>query len=611
MATQIAPTPAANAPKASGLPAVPPVAQQNDTVSQMKSYLSQSGYTPPPATSANGDDWYSKVVQNRQQTQDTSLGGFGKVLGDIGSDFNKRADEISPILNSKDNPASKALQIAGKGADVVNDVAGDVIKSVVKPEILQGIGDAIGHAADSPVVTAIAKSPAVQGIMSWFGGLSPETQNNLKATGSIASLLLNATGGGVAKDAVAPALDIATQAAKVGAEKVIAPVIDAAKAGVKNTASAVIKPVKEAVVAAAPVEKLKAKLGGKNAARGLEASATRLADHAPLIGAGAAREAKPLDIYNTAAEDAATHLSDPTRVDKPTENFGKNEVANAFDQVVKAKRDAGDAMSAELDKPEVGNIKTNVEDARNGIAKELSQQKLEYDSKKGIVSATGQTPIGKTGQSQLESYLKELSGLGNKPTVTDVNNFVRRITEENDLYKQKNQITGTTNVERIIKNNLSALRDTISAKATGNNALKAYSDSKSEVARLSKIVDAGIPLLGKKSLEGGYIRDASTAKRAIQSLSDGGAKDFLRALEKETGNPLLDKAFVILQAEKDAGITSAHSLLDMFGKDSALKVPNSVRGKIMDWALNHTVKGITGSPADQTRAFLKSLEEKK
>lgn len=599
------PTPAANTPKAPGLPLVPPV-QGTDTVSQMQAYLKQSGYTPPPASAAtNGSDWYSKVVQTRKDTSDASLGGFGKVVGDIGQSFNDRADQVEKIKESTDSAPSKILQVAGQGAGAVTDTVGEVIKSAIKPEVLKQLGDIMGQAADSPFVTAMAHSPTVQNTLKWWNGLTPEKQRNLSAGGDIANLMSNAFGVGAAKEAAPVVFDAAKEAAIAGAENVVAPVVDATKAAVK----APITAAKEAASTVA-VEPLKAKLGSTNAASGLEASATRLADQAPLIGAGAAREAQPLDIYNTAARDAAAHLKDPTVVDKPSENFGKNEVSSAFNEVLAKKSAAGKTMGDELAKPEVGGSKTDIKDAQQSIIDEVGKQKLNYDPKQQkLISLVGQSPLGQADRRMVGNYIKDLGTLGTNPTVEDVNNFIRRTNADLDLYNQK--VGGTTNAERIIKDNLSKLRETISAKSTGNPALKTYSDAKKEFERLSKITETGIPLLGKKSLDGGFIRDASTAKRAIQSLSDGGSKDFMRALEKETGRPLMDKAFVILQAEKDAGISSAHSLLDLFSKDSALKVPTSLRGKLMDWALNHTARAVTGSPADQTRAFLKSLGKKK
>lgn len=160
----------------------------------------------------------------------------------IGSDFDKRADTVGQIENSTDNPASKTLQVLGQGAGAVNDAAGEVIKSAIKPEVLASIGT---HLA--PLVQAASQSEAGQAVLKWWEGLNPETQKNLSASGSIASLLSNAVGAGAGKEVATGGIDLGINSA---AKDAVAPIADAAagaKDAVVNTTKKVAGATKEAV----------------------------------------------------------------------------------------------------------------------------------------------------------------------------------------------------------------------------------------------------------------------------------------------------------------------------------------------------------------------------
>lgn len=152
----------------------------------------------------------------------------------IGSDLNTRVNNTSDILNSSDNTASKVLQTAGQGFGAVNDVIGDTVEGAVKQIVPQNVLDSFGaHLA--PLVQSAAQSPAGQAVIKWWGGLDPETQRNLSATGSIASLLSNALGAGAAKEGITAAADAA------------APVIDSAV----DTAKGAVSSAKDAVIGTA------------------------------------------------------------------------------------------------------------------------------------------------------------------------------------------------------------------------------------------------------------------------------------------------------------------------------------------------------------------------
>lgn len=632
--------------------AVPAATPQNTTANIIANYKANNAGSPSVASPVSSNSWYSQMKAgtfSAPTTADTTEApqpkGDNPIVG-------LAKDIISPVATLAARPLQAGAELLGASDKQVNDVSDKLSGGLVAPVPENGADfeKDLGRGAET---VALGLGP-VAGGAAFGGGASLEQGNDLLSPTTAVDTVLglaggklldvagkpifNAVGKVVAK--VTPELlsDIASRGAVAISDFAKAHnILPAQVSHVINEAAGMAdkvanKPFSAALDAAkatvAPIkgakENFQASRGDANN-RGLAAPAQRLADQAPLIGAGAAREAKPTDVYNEAVRDSNAHLNDPTKVDKPIEKFGQNEVSSAFDQVVKQRQAAGKAMGDALKDSNVGKIKTNIATAKQKLITSLSKdQKLIYtpetgtDGKpiigKGKLQANGQSPMGKTDQHMVENYIKDLDTLDNNPTVADVDAFIRRTTADLDLYKQTNQITGTTNGERIIKQNLSDLRNTISAKATKNPALKPYSDAKAEFARLSPLVERGVSLLGKSDLEGGYVKDASIAKRAIQSITNGGTKDFMKGLEKETGKPLLDKAYLILQAMKDTGDTSAHSLLDMFGKDAAdgkLPSPETILGKIQQWMIKHAETKIAGTPVEQTQAMLKAIENAK
>lgn len=650
---------------------------QSNVGSIIANYKASNPTTSSGAPAADVSSWYSQMkagtfsapsdtTQTPAPTENPIVGAAKSIISPaatmIARPFQAASDlgdylGTQEAINETSDPGAKAAiteadtqrenikqtQSSGPGGIIapIPKNAADEEKDVGRgiETVALGLGPAAGGAAFGAGASleqgnkVLSPATAVDTVLGLAGG---------KALDLVGKPIFNAVGKVVAK--ITPQLisDIASKGASAISDfakthnilpEQVSHVINDAAAGADKLANkpftaasdairSVAKPVQEAK------ENFQASRGNINN-RGLAAPAERLAAQAPLIGAGAAREPKMSDVYNQAVKDSEAHLNDPTAVDKPIEKFGQNEVSSAFDTVVAQRKAAGKAMGAELEKPEVGGIKTNVADVRQSFINDLGKQKLEYTPKNenvtsrgiktdvnqtGRLTPTGQTPLTGSDRGMLEDYVNDLHTLGDKPSVADVDAFIKRTTGDLDLYKQKNQIMGTTNGERLIKGNLTDLRNTISAKATGNNALKPYSAAKAEFARLSPIVERGTSLLGKPDLDGGYVKDASVAKRAVQSITNGGTKDFMRSLENETGKPLLDHAYLILQAMKDTGDTSAHSLLDMFAKDASDgKLPNAetIWGKAQQWAIKHGTNKIAGTPVEQTQAFLKSIENAK
>ena len=94
----------------------------------------------------------------------------------------------------------------------------------------------------------------------------------------------------------------------------------------------------------------------------------------------------------------------------------------------------------------------------------------------------------------------------------------------------------------------------------------------------------------------------------MQSILNNGKKDWLEKLEEITGYPALDRSVIALQAMKDAGDFRGLSLLQQLSTGAA-PTPAGITQKVIDFALDKVARAAAGSPEEQTRIFLKALQE--
>jgi hypothetical protein len=177
-----------------------------------------------------------------------------------------------------------------------------------------------------------------------------------------------------------------------------------------------------------------------------------------------------------------------------------------------------------------------------------------------------------------------------------------RIPKAIDVYKAGKSIVGTTNAERIIKGSLADLRKSL--LDSGNPVLDKYALARSQYSQLSDFVNEGASYLGKKTASGDFSKDASIAKSSVQSILNGGKKDWLIKLEQLTGYKALDEAVLALQAMKDAGNFRGASLLDLLSPSELPTTKAGVVAKGIDFLMEKGAGALTGSPAEQTRRII-------
>lgn len=534
-----------------------------------------------------------------------------------------------PPISTPKSFASKffggALGIDKKASDVIGDVGTGIDKSIVGQ--VQNLGQLIGKGSDK---LGITKGAGNATFLQDPNALQPKgaAQDTGDIIGTIAPYF---TGVGEEEGASKIAELIPKIAEHIGADtssfgtKVATYLAKKAPSVVKNTAIGTAQTgnlkqgaeqglIGEAISDVSAVPKVaKSVLRGARSKiaegsvplmKGLDTqiktSAKRLQSAAPLRGAGAALQKPLLEVYNDFADQESKHIAD-VKEDPAISTVGSR-IGDAFKSVVKMRQDAGKVMSSELDK--IGKKTTDVKNAFGKFQNELLSNGATFDSVKKELTTGSDSKFGSSDKQVLEKYASELQELGSKPNVKELDAFIGRIPNEIKALKASKGITFKTNAERLISNNMNDLRDSLAKSGTPeyNAARKTYSN-------LSSFIKEGAPFLGKVTQSGDFAKDASLAKSSVQSVLNNGKKDWLIKLENHTGYPALDESILALKAMEDAGDAKGSSLLKLIS-DNVGKGdwnPSGTIGKGIQILGMGAKRMIEGSPAEQTRAYLKSL----
>lgn len=549
-------------------------------------------------------------------------------IGNVKSDFKKT---VSAGLNTEEegesgkiNKPSEYLQEAGEVAGGISDVAGDALGAVGKkipvntsspkpdyaapslPALQSSDGSSPTNLTDAftAMMQGLGKTVPAQYIaqkVSDFSQRHPEASADLGAIINIASILpegeaAKAVGEGAIDAAKGTAEAVGKTGETIDKAKIAAssggriPTLDSAATRVAN------KPVlPEAGKDAAEV------VGEKT-----EDDASGALPMKQGIGKSGVQDPAALHAkYYTQEQKALADTKEDTALGMVGSDLGKS-----FDQVVKLRQKVGKTMSDELDK--FGGNKISSSGIVSGFQKDLIDSGAKYDAVKQEVVNTADSKFSSTDTKLLEKYGQEISKLGKNPTAKSLDAFVGRMPNEIKALKSQAGINFKTNAERIINKNLDSVRSTLTGAGT-----PAYKAARSNYSDLSNFVNEGVPFLGKKTSTGDFAKDASLVKSSVQSALNGGKKDWLMKLEKLTGNPIIDKATLALQAMKDAGDYRGASLLQSLTEGaSSGKIPeipttatgmaNALAGK----AIKKGAEKFIGTPYEQTQRFLKSLSKK-
>jgi len=530
--------------------------------------FSQGDVVTPASSSGGGGFNFQngQVVPQASQTSapvpGDSISSFAKGSFDTAASGFSDLKDIASGPNSQDmQDVQDATRGGGFGAGVAQSVAG-AAKTTERAvgDVGKMVGGAMGTVA-SPILGPVSK---------------------------VGSEIGEKIGSAIPSDIAMKFEDMLRSHPEIG--KNATDIMNMANLAFSEKAAPAVKGAAEGTMGAADsaLGGIKTKISAGNVDPRLEASASR-------VGTS---DVSALDKYNEFAkkEDAA---KTDVKADGAGETVGSR-IGDAYDAVIKQRQDAGKQMGDEIKK--FGDKPTPIDESIGSFQKDLIDNGATYDAIKHQVDGGPTSKFSTTDKTILTKYATELQALGKNPTAAQLDAFISRMPKEIEGLKATSGINFQTNAERLVNNNISSLRESLGKVGTPeyNAARKAYADH-------SQFLDEGAKYLGGKTQSGDYSRDFSVAKSSVQSLLSGGKKDWLMELENKTGYPALDEATLASQAMKDAGNAKGESLLKLMS-DKPPTTSGGVTKQMIDWGAAKIKNAVVGSPADQTRTFLKSLQ---
>lgn len=512
-------------------------------------------------------------------------------MEEVGESLDVREKRFAQITGREDTGVvEKATQVFGQGAGLASDVIEGAVEKV--PGVKQAFG-ALGSGiqwlatSDFSPIKKLGDQIGKSKFLQETTALYDEDQNFKDSVDAVANIARLGGDVQLASDAVGFSKNVIKKIQLRVGEGVLPPG-GAGTSGVDDIFNAA-KDLRT---------KAQMTLAEKTVNPQLKASAER------LFAEGTKRLENPLATYEKHLAQSKLSAGD-IKVDPAISVVGE-EIGNQFGSVVKMRRGVGEVIGAELKK--VGGVKTNLVGAVDDFVAQLGDSGVVYDRvTKTVTPKAGQIKFAAPEIKLIEQYAKELQLLGTSPTIAEIDAFVSRMSSELDLYKASNNITSTTNSERIIKGSMAKLREQFNPKVSGNLELQKLYDAKQTYAELTGFIKEGEKFLGKLTQSGDYARDASLAKSSVQSVLNNGKKDWLLQLEALTGYQATDEAVLALQAMKDAGDFRGLSLLQAMSEGSIPASKLGFLGKLLDFGIEKGKGIVLGSPEEQTRVFLKSL----
>jgi hypothetical protein len=354
-------------------------------------------------------------------------------------------------------------------------------------------------------------------------------------------------------------------------------------------------------------EDVRAYVGEKSVDPQVKASAERLVTQQdPAFLKGTAKRTEDVETkynrYLTQSENAINDI----KVDPAIAEVG-SKMGNAFENVIKQRQAVGAVLGKELD--EWGKLRVSIKGAIDETLADLDGSGLSYNPRTRQLTSFQGSRFVPQEVTMLNDFVSRAKLLGDAPTVRQIDQFIARTRTALEFTKGESGVLGVTNAERIINGAVAKIKDSLNPNKNGIQQLSKYWEANKTYSSLSDFIDDGATFLGKKTQSGDFAKDASIAKSAVQSILNSGKKDWMLKLEALTGYNALDDAVLALQAMKDAGDFRGLSLLQAM-KDSGVPTSKAgFTGALLDKAVDIGKRVVAGTPAEQTRAFLKSLKK--
>jgi hypothetical protein len=511
---------------------------------------------------------------------------------DIASSFKTRRSAVQTAKEAQAGGTQSGLetlyQTAGQAAGLVSDVFGSLIKGGVKAALPQGAENAIKSGVTA-VAEPIVNTDVVKSVISKYNSLDEKTKRNLEATLGIGSLALDVATAGAGKKVAQTGIETgirgalrATDTTKSLLSKAKTSVVDT----VENFGKKVLDPeVSDATkVSLNPMKALAD--SGQDITVSINGKLKKLSEVTPDENVSLQMSTKrSLETFDEQAKKFAKDRS--VKGGSPVEIVG-NRIDRVVDFANKRRQSIGKKM---------GDIEIKYANDTLPIGENTSNAFIEtiknFDNPRFGVDTADSGVIRK-----LVKDFDELEQTGS--SIGDRLEFIRSwdkyLNDSKDAFgKFKENATVNTRIQNAVK----TLKDeTVNAVSNKDQVYKQLRTQYRTYKQLDEIADN---LLGKDGALGQRIKGAATVKRAVQSNSDAGARQFLVKLKELTGYDAIKEGDLALTAMENVGDYQGLSLLNIV-REGKTGLINKGLEKIQDI--------VAGSKSDRVKRYIKPASTK-
>jgi hypothetical protein len=518
-----------------------------------KQALQRSGATPEDVKSLGNSPESQEQEQDQSFIQET--GSDIKQVGtDIASSFRERRGTVQDAKaaqsRGEQGGLSTLFQTAGQGAGLVSDVFESIIKGGIKTTLTQNTEDSVKKGI-SKVVEPVVNSDIIKSVITKYNSLDEESKRNLDSVLNIGSLALDVATLGVGKKAV----DTGVKTSLKLASKASGTTADLSKkvgSKVTDTIENIGKKFSEPEIP----EAAKTSLNPKKALTGsdqdmlvsVNGKMKKLSDATP-------DEVDRIQISTQKSFDKFTEQAKKFSKDRsvtggsPVEIVG-NRVDKALDFADKKRQRIGSQM---------GEIELKYADEVVPIGQKTVDNFVEtiksFDNPKYGVDTADSRIVQKLVK---DFDALEKGGASVRERLDFVRSWDNYINDSKDTFgKFKENATVNTRIQNAIRQ---LKEETVEAVASKD---RVYRNLRSQYRTYKQLDEIGDTLLGKDGALGQRIKGAATVKRAIQSNSDAGARQFLIKLRELTGYDAIKEGDVALSAMEGIGDYQGLSLLNI------------------------------------------------
>lgn len=545
------------------------------TGKQVLDELAQRGYVPegvdPTAVAQQTPELAPKEGIVKDTVNDVLDVGKG-----FAADAKKRFDNIDEIrtaLNNGDQGHLRSIlqtvgQLAGAGADAIGQVVKGAVKVVLPPAAEKAVKDVVGQFGKK-----VAEDPGVQSIMSWYSELPEASKRDIDAVGGVVNLVSNFVGGEVASKGGSLAAEAASKGINVARTAAEDAAITAAKGVQKATGSVgdtILAPVTKAIDAVTGpdvADAVKVSLNPEKALKGtgqdILVSVKQTTKDGEKLTLKKLSELTPEEKVAVQA-DTAKNLDDFT---KQAELFKKDRsvpegspveiVGKRTDQALEVADSQRKSVGAEMGKIEEKYL-ANPLPVQDDTLKTFSDVIKNFENPKYGVS-TQDAPLVRKLVQDFDALEKGGATIGERLEM--VRAWQQYLRDARDAFGNfKENATVNSRIEQAVNKMRNETVDHIS------DIDKGYKTLRQQYAQHVELQKIGDSLLGKDGALGERIKGAATVKRAIQSNSDAGARQFLTKLKEVTGYDAIKEGDVALTAMENVGDYQGLSLLNIINE---------------------------------------------